>query len=219
MSARRGNKERGLSPLGSRRESPEDRRAALLEVALNLIAERGYHGASLRELAKRLGVSQPSLYHYFSSKEELVEQIIDHYAELMYADLPPPGLSLEQLAQVSQQYVLALYEGERQPTFVRFMFAVSRVDLRFGQQLREVFTIRPQQQLAAYLVRVSGELGLEPERVGNVFRAQISAIALRLMEERVLFDPQPISPETYRYAEEVTRMTISHLRAMQAEGE
>ena len=43
---------------------------------MRLIAERGYRGASLRELARRVGMQQPSLYHYFESKEDLVEQIV-----------------------------------------------------------------------------------------------------------------------------------------------
>ena len=48
----------------------------VLRVAMRLIAERGYRGASLRELARRVGMQQPSLYHYFESKEDLVEQAI-----------------------------------------------------------------------------------------------------------------------------------------------
>ena len=48
----------------------------VLRVAMRLIAERGYRGASLRELARRVGMQQPSLYHYFRSKEDLVEQIL-----------------------------------------------------------------------------------------------------------------------------------------------
>jgi AcrR family transcriptional regulator len=52
-----------------------DRRAQILREALRLFAEHGVEGASLRELARRVGISQPSLYHYFSSKEALVEAI------------------------------------------------------------------------------------------------------------------------------------------------
>ena len=40
-------------------------------------------GASLRKLAAKLGMSQPSLYHYFDSKDALVRQIIEHCASRM----------------------------------------------------------------------------------------------------------------------------------------
>ena len=47
----------------------------LLEVAAALFTEKGYQHASTRELADRLGVTQPTLYHHFGSKEELLEQV------------------------------------------------------------------------------------------------------------------------------------------------
>jgi AcrR family transcriptional regulator len=58
-----------------------DRRSQILEEALLLFAEHGVEGASLRDLAKRVGLTQPSLYHYFSSKEALVEAIFAQKAE------------------------------------------------------------------------------------------------------------------------------------------
>ena len=39
-----------------------ERHREVLRVAMHLFAERGYAGASLRELARRLGMQQPSLY-------------------------------------------------------------------------------------------------------------------------------------------------------------
>src|SRR4051794_2593513 len=59
------------------------RREEMLDAGLSLISERGVAGASLRKLAARGGMSQPSLYHYFDSKEELVRQIIEHCASRM----------------------------------------------------------------------------------------------------------------------------------------
>ncbi len=40
-------------------------------------------GASLRRLAARLGMSQPSLYHYFTSKDELITAILDYSTRKM----------------------------------------------------------------------------------------------------------------------------------------
>src|SRR5690606_37670788 len=76
-------------------ELPERHRAVLRE-ALLLFAEKGYAGASLRELARRVGVRQPSLYHYFRSKDELVEQILTHVGRDLFAGAPvlPPGARL-----------------------------------------------------------------------------------------------------------------------------
>jgi AcrR family transcriptional regulator len=49
----------------------------VLDHALTLFAERGYHGTALSEIAGALGVRTPSLYNHMRSKHELLEAIID----------------------------------------------------------------------------------------------------------------------------------------------
>lgn len=51
--------------------------ASVLDRALTLFAERGYHGTALSEIAGALGVRTPSLYNHMRSKHELLEAIID----------------------------------------------------------------------------------------------------------------------------------------------
>jgi AcrR family transcriptional regulator len=52
----------------------EQTRAAIAEAALALFRERGYDAATMRDIAKRAGVSTGSAYYYFSSKEELIKE-------------------------------------------------------------------------------------------------------------------------------------------------
>lgn len=47
------------------------REREMLEVATRVFAERGYHGASMEEIADGAGISKPMLYAYFESKEGL----------------------------------------------------------------------------------------------------------------------------------------------------
>ena len=53
-----------------------NRRREVLAAALELLADEGYAGASLRKVAAKVGIAQPSLYHYFRTKEEIVEQVL-----------------------------------------------------------------------------------------------------------------------------------------------
>lgn len=46
-------------------------------VAVDLMFDRGYHGTSLRDLAKAVGVQMSSLYHYYPSKQALLVAIMD----------------------------------------------------------------------------------------------------------------------------------------------
>jgi len=62
-------------------ERVDDRRGDILTVALGLFASKGIEGTGLREIAERIGVSQPALYHYFPSKDALVDALIDSRRE------------------------------------------------------------------------------------------------------------------------------------------
>jgi len=63
-----------LRPVGSPETKIRARtRAALLEAALELFAERGTDGTALHEVAARAGVSNGTFYNYFRTREQLVE--------------------------------------------------------------------------------------------------------------------------------------------------
>ena len=58
-----------------RRLSPEDREREIVRGAVAFFAEFGFEGGTTRELAARLGVTQPLLYRYFPSKEALLDRV------------------------------------------------------------------------------------------------------------------------------------------------
>ncbi len=52
------------------------RRAQLLDIALEVFVEQGYHSASMDEIAERAGVSKPVLYQHFPGKLELYTALV-----------------------------------------------------------------------------------------------------------------------------------------------
>ena len=56
----------------TRRQQKEERREQILDAALRVFAEKGFAGASIRDIAKEVGVTEGLLYHYFESKEQLL---------------------------------------------------------------------------------------------------------------------------------------------------
>jgi len=57
--------------------SKADRRKAIVDTAANLFAEVGFRGGTTRELAKRVGVTEPVLYEHFQTKSDLYAAIIE----------------------------------------------------------------------------------------------------------------------------------------------
>ena len=53
----------------------------LLVVAADIFAKKGYKATSVREIAEKAGINKATIYHYFSSKEEMLFKIMDNAME------------------------------------------------------------------------------------------------------------------------------------------
>lgn len=53
----------------------EDKRAAVLQAMMELVTENGFHGTAMSMVAKRAGVAAGTIYHYFESKEEIINEL------------------------------------------------------------------------------------------------------------------------------------------------
>jgi AcrR family transcriptional regulator len=76
----------------SSRPAGTDKRECILQAALELFAERGFHGTVVPLVAERAGVGTGTLYRYFESKEALVNTLFRRWKsalfESMLRDLP-----------------------------------------------------------------------------------------------------------------------------------
>src|SRR5437773_5827824 len=67
-----------MQDVKSRREMySEATRAALLDAATTLFAERGYAGTSLEDVATAARVTRGAVYHHFAGKQALFEAVLD----------------------------------------------------------------------------------------------------------------------------------------------
>lgn len=70
----------------TRAKDHDDKRAALMETAARIFADGGYDRTSMSQVAAECGVSKALIYHYYSSKEALLFDIVDtHLSELIAA--------------------------------------------------------------------------------------------------------------------------------------
>jgi AcrR family transcriptional regulator len=60
-----------------KRMTAEARREVIEQAALEVLAERGYHGASVDEIARRSGVTPPVVYDHFASKLDLHKRLLE----------------------------------------------------------------------------------------------------------------------------------------------
>ena len=62
----------------------QDKRKRILDAAVRVFAEHGYHGARVGDIAKDAGVAHGLLYHYFASKDDVLRTIfVENWGELI----------------------------------------------------------------------------------------------------------------------------------------
>jgi AcrR family transcriptional regulator len=113
-------------PRKRRSAAPEERRAAILDAALEEFTARGYEAARLDDVAKRAGVAKGTIYLYFADKEAL-------FQDLVRSMVHPVLGTLEHLREVDIPARM-LVEGMLN-TFVREILGTRRKDI-----VRLIFT-------------------------------------------------------------------------------
>ncbi len=63
-----------------------ERRDQILDTAARLFAERGFHGVSVGDIGKAVGVSGPALYKHFDSKDAVLAEMLVDISERLLAE-------------------------------------------------------------------------------------------------------------------------------------
>jgi AcrR family transcriptional regulator len=157
-------------PMG--RPGGPERRAAILEAAVDLFGEHGYRGAGLQALAKKVGISTAGILHHFGTKEGLLQALIDYRFE-READNYLPVLATGGRAAVEAMPRIAgdLLNGAR---FHRLFTVLIAENLSLGAPLHDHFVQvqRLGRQMTAAAIRAGVEHGefradIDPELIAT----------------------------------------------------
>jgi len=137
----------------------EVREPQMLDEALRVFAERGYHGASMAEIAAGVGVTKPMVYAYFGSKDELYLRCIDHATERLLAAFDLPQDPDEAPDQALWRRILSYFRfvGEHREEWL----VARREAVAVGGPFTE--RIQSSRRRAVELVRAQLETALGPE--------------------------------------------------------
>ncbi len=158
----------------------EQTRALILTAALELFAVKGYHGASIDEIARKSGISKGLAYHYFQNKKGLLRAIVDHgFAKL--DDLMASALTitdpLQQIIVILERTLTATKKDEH---FWRLYFGLvlqGDVWAEFGAMFNEMF-----QQYSLHFEHLFEQIGAaDPRAEAHILGALLDGIGLHLL--------------------------------------
>ena len=169
----------------------EERRAEIVRAALEVIAERGYRGASLAAVAERVGLTQQGLLHYFPTKDALLVAVLKDRDQ--WDAVPATQWRVDLLASLVE------YNAMR-PGIIQTFSALLGESVTEGHPARGYFTERYRQvreSMAAVLRAEYGERlpnGLTPERTAPLLVAVMDGL-----QYQWLLDPESVDmPGAFR---------------------
>src|SRR5258708_25995121 len=184
----------------TRDEKKGQARLRLLEAAAHVFARRGYHAATVDEVAEEAGYTVGALYSNFAGKQELFLAMLDeHFDQEMaaYKEISSQRATAEDKARGSADYWMDFLETNPHffPLFIEFWGLALR-----DPERREQLTARrrPFRSAVAELMRAdAAELGLElPAAAAQSLATVVSAIRNGLALN-MLADPKLVPRELF----------------------
>ena len=158
-------------------------RRDLLQRSFTAFAREGYHGLSMRQLARLLNLTTGSLYHYFSSKEELFASML---SELVERDVTA---ALEKVRQennpVGKLHALTDYVLENENYFEQMLFLLFDFYRHHDRFEKEKLIF--EKSFERYRRQIETHLGLPFKHVGTM----AVAVFVGLLVQRMV-DPKRI---------------------------
>jgi TetR/AcrR family transcriptional regulator, fatty acid metabolism regulator protein len=167
-----------LLTLTDRSTGQEDKRRLILDAAVRVFARKGYHTCRVADIAEEAGVAHGLLYHYFRSKEELLETIFHE----TWRDVLDVVRSVEETDESARERLsgiakLLLRAWQRDPDLVRVLVREVTRSSALQRQIDEI------EQAFAGLERIIARGQAEGEFRADVDARMVSYVFYGALEE------------------------------------
>lgn len=193
-----GDKPAARGPRGSYAKG-QARRQAIVDEAIAVFSRTGFHSGSLREIAKRVGLTPTGLMHHFADKEELFAEVLRQRDEKVRAAAGDPA---EHTLVQQAEKVVAYNQTTRGLTSLYAIVSAEATDSQHPSHADFAERYRSGAQSATQLLRAAQEAGevradIDPVLAARLISAVMDGIQLQwLLDESV--DMVPLFEEFVR---------------------
>lgn len=190
------------------RASTADRRRQILDAAVRVFARQGFHSTRVADIADEAGVAYGLVYHYFSSKEQVLGELFSERWSLLIAAIEQadkgPDAPREQLAAVAS-FIVDSYRHD--PELMKVIIVeVTRAANSFGRT--HLAEIREAYESIAGIVAKGQASGAFRSDVEPVFASMVFYGAIEQMLSGWIFDLIPSAEGDFESAKQQLVATI-----------
>jgi AcrR family transcriptional regulator len=151
----------------------------ILQTALDLFVRKGYHGTSIDEIMRKVGLTKGALYAHFTSKGDLLARIIEEFETKFIEQMIQIGTDFDGDARGKLHRVVSFisrfaFENENLCVFLTFLTIELNDDEKFKPLLKKVY--QKYQIFISQMIRLGVQQGLfkktlDPEVAALTFMA------------------------------------------------
>lgn len=117
----------------------EEKRRLILAAAVRVFARKGYHSSRVGDIAEEAGVAHGLLYHYFASKEDVLETVFrETWGQLLDAMREVDESNASAREQLRQVAAILLRSWRRDPDLVRVLVREVARSPQMQRQVKEI---------------------------------------------------------------------------------
>jgi TetR/AcrR family fatty acid metabolism transcriptional regulator len=185
-----------------------DKRRAILDAAISVFARQGFHNARVSDVAAEAGVAYGLVYHYFDSKDQMLNELFSERWQLLLEASQEvqgsDGTPRDKLAGVAG-FIIGSYRHE--PELMKVIIVeVTRAANSFGRT--HLSEIRRAYELVAGIVADAQRTGEFRDDVDPNFSAMVFYGAIEQLLTGWIFDLIPATDEDYERAKQLVVETI-----------
>jgi TetR/AcrR family fatty acid metabolism transcriptional regulator len=168
-----------VGTLTDRSIASEEKRRLILDAAVHVFAHKGYHTSRVGDIAEQAGVAHGLLYHYFASKEELLETVFrETWSDLLEAISRVEAKDEPAREQLRQVAAILLRSWRRDPDLVRVLVREIGRSQTLPTKVDEIGQVFAAIERIVERGRAAGELraDLDPRLASWIFYGAIEEI-------------------------------------------
>jgi TetR/AcrR family fatty acid metabolism transcriptional regulator len=193
----------------TRARAAADRRRQLLDAAVRVFARQGFHGCRVSDIADEAGVAYGLVYHYFDSKEQILDELFLERWDVMIAAIGEAD-AREDLSPREKLYLVSSFivdSYRHDPELMKVIIVeVTRAANSFGRT--HLAKIREAYDGIATIVRKAQESGTFKDDIGADFVAMVFYGTIEQVLTAWIFDLLPAGDEEFEQAKRLVVETV-----------
>jgi AcrR family transcriptional regulator len=185
-----------------------DKRRLILDAAIRVFAERGFHHCRVSDVADEAGVAYGLVYHYFGSKEEILNQVFSERWQLMLdaiAEIDRQEVGVRDKLYMVASFIIDSYRHE--PDLMKVIIVeVTRAANTFGRH--HLDKIREAYAMIAAIVEAARREGAFKEDISAEFASLCFYGAIEQLLSGWIFGYLPATDEEFERAKSLVVETI-----------